>query len=104
MPSTLDAEWAQQELLDTTFIRAAPLPRLTPLPLPSSDGKRYEVLVIGAGPSGLMLTTLLTRYGLPSTSILCIDSRPHQTLIGNADGLNARTIEILGQSGLNSSI
>ena len=105
MPGTLLAEWAQQDSLSTTSIRAAPLPRLTPLPSPSSlDGKRYEVLVIGAGPSGLMLTTLLTRYGLPSASLLCIDSRLHQTLVGNADGINARTLEIFGQLGLESRI
>ncbi|CZR62721.1 related to phenol monooxygenase [Phialocephala subalpina] len=105
MPATLVAEWARQDVNNTTFLHNAPLPRFTPLPSPSSsDTKRYEALVIGAGPSGLMLTTLLTRYGLPSTSLLCIDSRPHQTLVGNADGINARTLEILGQLGLESRI
>src|SRR6187402_2452932 len=105
MPATLVAEGAQRDLLDTAFVHAAPLPRVTPLPSPSSSNeKRYEVLVIGAGPAGLMMTTLLTRYGLPSTSLLCIDSRPHQTLVGNADGINARTLEILGQLGLEARI
>lgn len=49
-----------------------------------------------------MLTIALTRYGLRSDSLLCIDARHHQTLVGNADGLAARTLEILGQLGLES--
>lgn len=67
MPATLVTEWSQYDGLDTTFTKAAPLPRLTALPpvAVSPSEKRYEVLVVGAGPSGLMMTTLLTRYGLP---------------------------------------
>lgn len=102
MPATLSTEWAQDNLIDTTFVRATALPRLTLLPQAST--KRYEVLVTGAGPCGLMLTTVLARYGLSSTSVLCVDSRPQQTLIGNADGTNGRTLEILAQLGLESKI
>ncbi|PVH82377.1 phenol monooxygenase [Cadophora sp. DSE1049] len=102
MPGNLTQEWSRRDALNSVTILAAPLPRLTPDPSPDLSPKRYEVLVIGAGPSGLMLTTALTRYGLRSDSLLCIDARPHQTLVGNADGVAARTLEILGQLGLES--
>ncbi|KAH7417733.1 FAD binding domain-containing protein [Cadophora sp. MPI-SDFR-AT-0126] len=102
MPDTLTKEWSQPDALKSTIILAAPLPRQTPNPSSDISRKCYEVLVVGAGPSGLMLTTALTRYGLHSDSLLCIDARPHQTLIGNADGIAARTLEILGQLGLES--
>ncbi|KAL2075058.1 hypothetical protein VTL71DRAFT_8838 [Oculimacula yallundae] len=100
---TLVEEWSSQKSIQPSFIRAAALPRLIPQSDSSNSSiEHYEVLVVGAGPSGLMLTTGLTRYGLPATSVLCIDARPHQTLVGNADGLAARTLEILGQFGLES--
>lgn len=103
MPADLVPKSSQPDVeIDVSFTRVAPLPRLSPLL--SSNPEKYEVLVVGAGPSGLMLTTLLTRFGLTSASVLNIDSRPHQTLTGNADGVNGRTLEILGQLGLESTI
>ncbi|KAF7595527.1 hypothetical protein BBP40_005562 [Aspergillus hancockii] len=56
---------------------APPLPCLSPPFQPNpQDGERYGVLVVGAGPAGLLLTTLLSRYGLPDSPLLCIDSKP----------------------------
>lgn len=50
---------------------------MVPLTTSQTNIEKYEVVVIGAGPAGLMLTTLLTRYGLPNSSIVCIDKRDH---------------------------
>jgi phenol 2-monooxygenase len=106
MPATLEFQSTIDEPLeDVSFTRSQPLPRLSPTPTTTSTGvKKFEVVVIGVGPAGLMLTTLLTRYGLPATSVLCVDKRDHQTLVGNADGINPRTLEILGTLGLEDQL
>lgn len=43
---------------------------------------------------------MLSRYGLSDNSVLCVDSKPGKTIIGHADGINARTMEILATIGL----
>jgi len=57
-----------------------------------SDDK-YEVVVIGAGPAGLMLTLLLARYGVEHMA--CFDIKPGTLKTGQADGLQPRTLEVL---------
>ncbi|KAK7216371.1 hypothetical protein V2G26_004374 [Clonostachys chloroleuca] len=74
-----------------------PLPRLTPHPDLSAarDGiERHEVVVIGAGPAGMMCTLLLARYGL-GDSLVCYDAKPGTLKAGQADGLQPRTLEVL---------
>ncbi|KAJ4344825.1 uncharacterized protein N0V89_012569 [Didymosphaeria variabile] len=83
-----------------------PLPRLTPPP-PSYDkstlvGDRYEAVVIGAGPTGLLLSVFLTRYNL--TSVLTVDAKLGPVTAGHADGFNARTMEILASLGLHHEL
>ncbi|KAJ9098329.1 hypothetical protein QFC19_006453 [Naganishia cerealis] len=53
----------------------------------------YDVVVVGAGPAGLMLCTALARFG--GHSVLCIDFRDEPTTAGRADGIQPRTIEVL---------
>ncbi|KAH8144863.1 uncharacterized protein LAJ45_11133 [Morchella importuna] len=53
-----------------------------------------DVLIVGAGPAGLILSTLLTRLGIP---LVHIDDRPHATSTGRADGLQPKTLETLSQ-------
>ncbi|OAX84310.1 hypothetical protein ACJ72_01308 [Emergomyces africanus] len=48
------------------------------------------VVVVGAGPSGLMLASNLTRYGIKTT---LLDDRPDKTSTGKADGMQPKTIE-----------
>jgi 2-polyprenyl-6-methoxyphenol hydroxylase-like FAD-dependent oxidoreductase len=55
-----------------------------------------DVLVIGAGPTGLVAASELCRYGL---SIRLIDKLPERSLLSRALGLQARTLEILDELG-----
>lgn len=53
-----------------------------------------EVVVVGAGPAGLMLAANLVRFGIKTT---ILDDRPDKTSTGRADGLQPKTIETLRQ-------
>ncbi|KAF7715380.1 Phenol hydroxylase [Penicillium ucsense] len=79
---------------------APPLPRLAPTPQVEGGNAQYEVIVVGAGPAGLMLELLLARYGLSDESLLCIDSKASTLKSGQADGLQPRTLETLKSLGL----
>src|SRR5689334_19159797 len=74
--------------------RALPLPRNQSYSFPSAHDHR-EVVVVGAGPSGLFLTLLLARYGMTDASLMCLDSKPGTLKAGQADGLQPRTLEVL---------
>lgn len=54
-----------------------------------------DVLVVGAGPTGLMSALLLRRYGVRDITIIDRDAIPTQ--VGRASGLQPRTNEILHQ-------
>jgi phenol 2-monooxygenase len=51
-----------------------------------------------AGPSGLLLTLLLARYGI--TSLACFDTKAGTLKSGQADGLQPRTLEVLKSLGI----
>lgn len=57
----------------------------------------YDVLVVGAGPSGLMAAVALCNQGVRVGIIEKNTSRPAR---GRADGLEPRTLEILDSYGL----
>ncbi|GFG22341.1 phenol 2-monooxygenase [Aspergillus udagawae] len=59
------------------------------------------VVVVGAGPSGLMLACNLVRYGI---SVVILDDRPDKTSAGKADGMQPKTIETFKQLRLADSL
>ncbi|KAJ5650103.1 uncharacterized protein N7484_003826 [Penicillium longicatenatum] len=52
------------------------------------------VVVVGAGPSGLMLACNLARFGI---DVVILDDRPDKTSTGKADGMQPKTIETFKQ-------
>ncbi|KAL9939774.1 hypothetical protein V8E36_001591 [Tilletia maclaganii] len=64
-----------------------------PAPLDDIEDEVYDVVIVGAGPAGLMLAACLARYG--GHKILIVDARSEPTFAGRADGIQPRTIEVL---------
>ena len=61
----------------------------------------YDIVIVGAGPVGLMLSTCLARWGY---KIKHIDNRPEPTKTGRADGIQPRSLDLLRNMGLKSAI
>ncbi|SPO05785.1 related to phenol 2-monooxygenase [Cephalotrichum gorgonifer] len=61
----------------------------------------YDIVIIGAGPVGLMLSTCLARWGY---KIKHIDNRPEPTATGRADGIQPRSLDLLQNMGLKGAI
>ncbi|TDZ19572.1 Aromatic hydroxylase fmpF [Colletotrichum orbiculare MAFF 240422] len=53
---------------------------------------KSDVCIVGAGPAGLMLGSLLARFG---QKVDVIDERRDQTTVGRADGIQPKSIETL---------
>ena len=60
--------------------------------------ERYDIVIVGAGPTGLMLAASIVRMG--PYKIKLIDGRAERTKIGKADGIQARSLDILRNMGL----
>lgn len=58
---------------------------------------QVSVLIVGAGPTGLMLAYELARHGI---SFRIIDKKPEATKLSNAIALQPRTLEIFKQMGI----
>ncbi|KAI1435574.1 FAD binding domain-containing protein [Xylaria sp. CBS 124048] len=65
------------------------------------DVAHYDIVIIGAGPVGLMLSTLLARLGY---KIKHIDNRAEPTATGRADGIQPRSLDLLRNMGLKPAI
>src|ERR1700744_1644680 len=64
----------------------------------SAISSRHEVVIVGAGPTGLMLAGELALAGVDAA---LVERRASQDLAGSrAGGLHSRTIEILDQRGI----
>lgn len=63
-----------------------------------SISKRHAVVIVGAGPTGLMLAGELALAGV---DVAIVERRESQALVGSrAGGLHARTLELLDQRGI----
>ena len=63
--------------------------------------EEYDMVIIGAGPVGLLLAVCLARWGY---KIKCIDNRDGPTPTGRADGIQPRSLDILRNMGLKRQI
>ncbi|KFZ11218.1 hypothetical protein V502_07670 [Pseudogymnoascus sp. VKM F-4520 (FW-2644)] len=61
----------------------------------------YDIVIVGAGPVGLLLSTCLARWGY---KIKHIDNRPEPTKTGRADGIQPRSLDLLKNMGLKPQI
>ncbi|KAF1958023.1 phenol 2-monooxygenase-like protein [Byssothecium circinans] len=63
--------------------------------------RRTEVLICGSGSAGIFAGTWLARYNIP---FLILEQRPHPLEIGQADGVQCRTVEIYESFGLSEEV
>lgn len=63
--------------------------------------KTYDIVIIGAGPAGLLLSVCLSRWGY---NVRHIDNRAVPTATGRADGIQPRSLEILKNMDLKRNI
>ncbi|KAB8342795.1 hypothetical protein FH972_022393 [Carpinus fangiana] len=63
--------------------------------------EKYDIVIVGAGPVGLLLSTCLARWGY---KIKHIDNRVEPTKTGRADGIQPRSLDLLRNMGLKSQI
>jgi phenol 2-monooxygenase len=61
------------------------------MPEPTTKGSHVDVLIIGAGPAGLMCALGLARVGI---NVRIVDKRPSKVAAGQADGIQPRTMEV----------
>ncbi|PBP25748.1 hypothetical protein BUE80_DR003384 [Diplocarpon rosae] len=65
------------------------------------SSNEFDMVIIGAGPVGLLLSTCLARWGY---KIKHIDNRPEPTKTGRADGIQPRSLDLLRNMGLKPAI
>lgn len=64
---------------------------------PAIKESKVDVLIVGAGPAGLMAANWMARTGVNAR---IIDKRSNKIFTGQADGLQVRTLEVLQSFGI----
>ena len=77
------------------------MPRAAAPDLPATDVLTTDVLVVGAGPTGLMAGLVLARRGVRA---LVIDPKPEPTRESRAIVVQSRSMEIFDQLGLADAV
>jgi putative polyketide hydroxylase len=67
----------------------------------NSSVVEVSVLIVGAGPTGLSASLLLSRHGIAS---LTVERHPGTSIYPRATGINVRTMEILRSLGLEADV
>lgn len=70
-------------------------PAIVPEPAAAADAPEpdeVDVLIVGAGPAGLVAGAVLARH--PGISVRIVDRRPGPMELGQADGIACRTVEM----------
>ncbi|KAF8075152.1 FAD binding domain-containing protein [Lyophyllum atratum] len=67
------------------------------MPTSTVPTSEVDVLIIGAGPAGLMACNALARAGI---NVRIVDKQPQKIIAGHADGFQPRTMEVLQSYGL----
>lgn len=67
----------------------------------SSSIQVYDIVIVGAGPVGLMLAVCLGRWGY---RVKIIDKKEVPTVTGRADGIQPRSLHLLRNMGLKRQI
>nr|POE72185.1 phenol hydroxylase [Quercus suber] len=62
---------------------------------------KYDIVIVGAGPVGLLLSTCLARWGY---RIKHVDNRSEPTKTGRADGIQPRSLDLLRNMGLKRAV
>lgn len=67
----------------------------------TTTSSNYDIVIVGAGPVGLLLSTCLVRWGY---RVKHIDNRPEPTKTGRADGIQPRSLDLLRNMGLKPAV
>ncbi|WP_332811060.1 FAD-binding monooxygenase [Sphingomonas sp.] len=70
--------------------------------LPRELPKTVDVLIVGSGPAGLTLAAQLAAF--PEIETLVVESRPGPLLLGQADGIACRTVEMFEAFGFSERV
>lgn len=70
-------------------------------PSSDDDAQRCDVLIVGAGPTGLALAAELTAFG---ASVRLVDSAPHRVHESRALAIQPRTLEVLRPLGMTGEL
>lgn len=69
---------------------------------PSDLPDAIDVLIVGAGPAGVTAAAQLSQF--PNVNTRLIESRPHRLEVGQADGIQARSVETFQAFGFAGAI